>query len=174
MTDIHQAHSQGAFRRSAMAWNVFQQSGRGGAAAAGTGAYKMPGWDQVDGAAPAAGRSAASRLARLRRLAWLLDASLRVPGTQFRFGLESLVGLVPLGGDLVMAGVSLYIVREAWALGAPAPILTRMLANVAADAVVGGVPVLGDVFDAAFKANLRNIALLEKYLEGQAGRGTGR
>lgn len=152
--------------------NMFQQVGQGSATGKGARAFKMPDRDAPGGAAHVAGRSVASRIARLRRLAWLLDASLRVPGTRFRFGLESLVGLVPLGGDLVMAGVSLYIVHEAYALGAPTPLLGRMLANVAVDTVVGGIPVLGDVFDATFKANLRNIALLEQYFaEQDRGRG---
>lgn len=149
----------------------FQAAGQGAATGADARAFKIPDGHGPDGSAQVSGRSAASRIARLRRLAWLLDASLRVPGTRFRFGLESLVGLVPVGGDLLMAGVSLYIVHEAWALGAPAPILGRMLANVAADTLVGGIPVLGDVFDATFKANLRNITLLEQFLEGRAGCG---
>ena len=107
---------------------------------------------------------AAARLARLRRLAWLLDASFRLPGTRFRFGLNGLLGLAPVAGDALLGLVSLYIVWEARRLGAPSPLLARMLGNVAVEVVGGSVPVLGDVFDMAFKANLRNLDLLERWL----------
>ncbi len=105
-----------------------------------------------------------ARLAALRRLAWLLDGAMRLPGTKFRFGLNSLIGLAPVAGDAVLAMVSLYIVWEARRLGVPNAILARMLANVAIEAGAGAVPVLGDLFDVAFKANLRNLDLVETYL----------
>lgn len=106
----------------------------------------------------------AARLARLRRLAWLLDGAMRVPFTRFRFGLNSVLGLAPWAGDTVLALFSLYIVHEAWAMGVPRPVLARMLGNVAIEAAGGAVPVLGDLFDVAFKANLRNLALIERHL----------
>ena len=109
---------------------------------------------------------AAARLARLRKLAWFLDAQFGLPGTRFRFGINSLVGLAPAMGDMLMGVVSLYIVNEARRMGAPPALLGRMLANVAVEVVGGAVPLLGDLFDMAFKANLRNIALLEAWLQG--------
>ncbi len=108
---------------------------------------------------------AAARLARLRRLAWFLDAQFGLPGTRFRFGINSLVGLAPAMGDIVMGLVSLYIVNEARSMGAPPALLGRMLVNVAVEVVGGAVPLLGDLFDVVFKANLRNIALLEDWIQ---------
>jgi hypothetical protein len=108
-----------------------------------------------------------TRLKRLRRLAWLIDGVFSLPGTRFRFGLNSIVGLVPVGGDAILGAVSLYIVYEAMQLGVPAPQLARMLANVALEVAGGSVPVLGDVFDMALKANLRNLAIIERHLGTQ-------
>ncbi len=90
-----------------------------------------------------------------------------MPGTRFRFGLDSIFGLAPVAGDAAMAAVSLYIVWEARRMGAPPALVTRMLGNVALDAAGGAIPVLGDLFDATFKANLRNLALLEDWLAGR-------
>ena len=105
-----------------------------------------------------------ARLKRLRRLAWMIDGVFSLPGTRFRFGLNSIVGLVPVGGDAILGAISLYIVYEAMQLGVPAPLLARMLANVALEVAGGSVPVLGDVFDMALKANLRNLAIIEQHL----------
>jgi hypothetical protein len=109
----------------------------------------------------AAPLSQAARLTRLRRLAWLIDAAFRVPGTRFRFGLNSLIGLTPAAGDALLAAVSLYIVWEARALGVPRPKLMKMLANVGVETLAGTVPIVGDLFDMTFKANLRNLAIIE-------------
>ena len=106
----------------------------------------------------------ATRLARLRWLARLMDAQFGLPGTRFRFGVDALIGLAPGVGDALTGLLSLYVVWEARKLGAPPPLLARMLGNVAIEVVGGAVPVLGDLFDAAFKANLRNVALLEDWL----------
>jgi hypothetical protein len=103
------------------------------------------------------------RLRRLRRIAWVIDAALRLPGTRFRFGLNSLIGLPPGVGDAAMAVTSLYFVFEAVRLGAPRGILFRMLGNIAIEAVLGAVPLIGDLLDVAWKANLRNIELLERH-----------
>jgi len=108
-----------------------------------------------------------ARLKRLRRLAWLIDGVFSLPGTRFRFGLNSIVGLVPVGGDAILGAVSLYIVFEAMQLGVPAPQLARMLANVALEVAGGSVPILGDVFDMALKANLRNLAIIERHMGTQ-------
>ncbi|MGH7612601.1 MAG: DUF4112 domain-containing protein [Gemmatimonadales bacterium] len=105
-----------------------------------------------------------SRLARLHRLARLSDAAIRIPGTRIEVGLDPLFGLVPGIGDAVGAGVATYIVFEAARSGAPRSVLLRMLGNVGIDALVGAFPVAGDLFDAAWKANLKNVDLLERHL----------
>lgn len=110
---------------------------------------------------------AVSRIARLRRMAWLLDAQFGLPGTRFRFGVNSLLGLWPVAGDALLGLVSLYIVWEARRLGAPKALLGQMLLNVIIEVVGGAMPVLGDLFDMAFKANLRNLALLERWAQTQ-------
>ncbi len=104
------------------------------------------------------------RLDRLRRVAQLYDAGIRVPGTQFRIGLDPLIGLVPGLGDLIGAGVALWVVLEAADLGASGFVLLRMLLNVAIDTFGGMLPVAGDLFDAVWKANLKNVQLLERHL----------
>jgi len=103
-----------------------------------------------------------NRVGRLRRLSYLLDNSIPIPGTPFRIGLDSIIGLVPGVGDLVGGAFSLYIILEAAKLGAPGALLARMGWNVAIDVLVGAVPFLGDLFDAGWKANMRNLALLER------------
>jgi hypothetical protein len=100
------------------------------------------------------------RLARLRFLARLMDSAVAIPGTNIRFGLDSIIGLIPGAGDALSAGVSLYIVYEAAQLGATRKQLTMMLGNIALDTLAGSVPVLGDVFDLTFKANIRNLRML--------------
>ena len=109
-----------------------------------------------------------SRLERLRRLGYLLDNSIAVPGTGYRIGLEALIGLVPGLGDLVGGGFSAWIVLQAARLGAPPSLLARMGWNLLVDVTVGAIPLLGDLFDAGYKANMRNIALLERHVEGPA------
>ena len=108
-----------------------------------------------------------ARLKRLRRPAWLIDAAMRIPGTRFRFGLNSLLGLPPAIGDLTLAAVSLYFVHQASRFGLPRDKLRRMFGNVAIEALLGAVPVLGDLLDVVFKANLRNLAVLEEHLSQQ-------
>jgi hypothetical protein len=107
------------------------------------------------------------RLARLEALAKLLDVAFILPGTKFRYGIDGLIGLIPVVGDIITTAISLWLVREARALGAPWHITARMLANVAMDGVVGIVPVAGDVFDVMFRANVRNIRLLRRWMEKQ-------
>ena len=124
---------------------------------------KMPRGKPIDAA------DRARRLARIRRLAWLLDAAVKLPGTKFRFGLNSVIGLAPAAGDAAMTAVSLYIVYEAYQIGLPPAQLAKMLGNVAIEAVAGSVPVLGDLFDATFKANMRNIALIDAHTAATTG-----
>jgi hypothetical protein len=104
-------------------------------------------------------------LARARALTRMLDSAARIPGTKIRFGLDPLLGVIPGLGDVAGAALSGYLVLLAQRLGAPRAVVLRMLANVAADTVGGTVPVLGDVFDVAFKSSSRNLALLERTLQ---------
>lgn len=103
-------------------------------------------------------------LARVRTLTKLLDSAGRVPGTGIRFGLDPVLGLIPGLGDVAGAALSAYMVMLAGRAGASRATIVRMIANVAVDAVGGTVPILGDAFDVAFKANTRNLALLERTL----------
>jgi Domain of unknown function (DUF4112) len=102
---------------------------------------------------------------RLARLAWLLDSSIPIPGTRFSIGLEALIGLIPFLGDLVGVLVSSYILGEAARLGASRSVLARMAFNIALEGLVGLIPFAGDVFDAAWKANQRNVRLLDAWLD---------
>lgn len=104
------------------------------------------------------------RFQRLQRLARLLDSEFRLPGTRWRIGLDPLIGLVPGIGDAASAGISLWLIAEAGRLGVPSGTLLKMLLNLLVDTTAGSIPVLGDVFDAGYKANLRNLALLERAL----------
>jgi hypothetical protein len=103
-------------------------------------------------------------LARLRSLTHLLDNAIGIPGTPFRIGLDPLIGLLPGGGDLVGALFSVYIVLEAMQFGVPRATLTQMVVNLVLDAAVGLFPGLGDLLDVAWKANSRNLALLEAHI----------
>jgi hypothetical protein len=116
------------------------------------------------------GLTRAQRIARIDALATLMDTAFVVPGTQFRFGLDALIGLVPGIGDAISTAISLFVVSEARALGAPTWLIARMIGNVALDGVVGAVPLVGDVFDVAFRANRRNMALLRDHLDQVEGR----
>lgn len=104
-------------------------------------------------------------LRRLDALSYLLDNSIPVPGTKARFGVDAVIGLIPGFGDAAGAVMSAYIVVQAARLGAPVPSLLRMLLNVGIEALFGAVPFLGDLFDAAFKSNARNVAILRSELE---------
>ena len=85
-----------------------------------------------------------------------------MPGTSIRYGIDGLIGLIPVVGDIITTAISLWIVREARALGAPRHLVARMLANVAFDGVVGLVPLAGDAFDVMFRANIRNLRMLRR------------
>ena len=110
----------------------------------------------------------ADPLARARTLARLLDSAVRVPGTGLRFGADAVIGLIPGLGDIGGAALAGYLVILAQRLGVPRAVVLRMLANVAVDTLGGTVPLIGDLFDVAFKSNLRNVALLERALERPA------
>ena len=115
-------------------------------------------------------RTREERIARIEALATLLDTALVIPGTNFRFGLDALIGLVPGIGDAVTTAVSLWLVKEARALGAPAHLIVRMLGNIVIDGAVGAVPLLGDAFDLVWKSNRRNLHLLRGHLESEKSR----
>ena len=102
---------------------------------------------------------------RLRFVAWLLDSSIPIPGTRLTIGLDAIVGLVPFIGDLIGVLASSYILAEANRLGVGRAILARMAFNVALEGVIGIVPLIGDAFDAAWKANLKNVRLLDAWAE---------
>jgi hypothetical protein len=121
-----------------------------------------------DSAVPApAAPEADPRVRQVRRLAYLLDNSIPLPGG-FRVGLDALIGLVPGIGDTAGAVLSAYVLAAAHRLGAPRSVLLRMAANVAIETVVGAVPFVGDLFDAGWKANARNVRILDAYLERPA------
>jgi hypothetical protein len=119
---------------------------------------RRPDWAHLDDA----GRQAV--LQRLERLAYWLDDRFAVPGTRFRVGLDGLVGLVPGIGDLATNSLTAYIVYQAWRLGVPTSVLLRMLANLGVDTAVGIVPLIGDLLDMGYKANRRNVRLLQRHL----------
>ncbi len=107
------------------------------------------------------------RLARLEALAKLLDIAFILPGTKIRYGIDGIIRLIPVVGDLLATAFALWLVREARALGAPWHVTARMLGNVAVDGVVGMVPVAGDAFDVLFRANMRNVRLLRRWMDKQ-------
>lgn len=104
-----------------------------------------------------------ARLRELGRLAWLLDARFRIPGTDWRIGLDALLGALPAIGDTLPALAGAWIIVRSAQLGVPRTTLARMVANLLIDTVAGSVPLIGDIFDVAFKANLRNLDLLHAH-----------
>lgn len=104
----------------------------------------------------------------LERLADFLDSRYRIPGTNIRFGADFLIGLVPYAGDLVTFGISSVLVLAMAREGASGKVLAKMIGNILLDATVGTIPIVGDLFDLGYKANLRNLKLLrEHYEEGK-------
>lgn len=106
----------------------------------------------------------AARFERLERLSGQLDSVFRIPGTRFRVGYDAIAGLVPGLGDAVAMLPAAWIVIESYRMGLPAHKLARQGINVAVDTTVGSIPVLGSVFDAWFKSNLRNVDILRAHL----------
>jgi hypothetical protein len=109
--------------------------------------------------------SHAERLARVTRLARLMDAAIAIPGTRIRLGADAMLGLAPGVGDLIAKIASAYILYEAHQMGLPKHKLLRMGGNVLVDLVFGSVPVAGDVFDVFWRANMRNIKILRDHVE---------
>ncbi|SHE86274.1 protein of unknown function [Cnuella takakiae] len=107
-------------------------------------------------------------LGKVRRLAKLMDAQFSIPGTQFRFGLDGILGLIPGVGDLGTFAVSGYMLMIMAQNGASGFVLARMTLNILLDTLIGSIPLIGDLFDFAFKANTRNLRLMEEhYAEGR-------
>jgi hypothetical protein len=106
----------------------------------------------------------AQSLRRVDRLAWLLDNAIVVPGLGRQIGIDALLGVVPIVGDVASSALGSWILFEAWRLGAPARVIAKMLGNLAIDTGIGAIPLAGDVFDAAWKANRRNAELLRDWL----------
>lgn len=105
----------------------------------------------------------------MRDLARLLDEAIRIPGTNIRIGLDAILGLLPGGGDVAGGLFSAIIMLQAARVGAPTAVLARMLGNVVIDTAVGSIPLIGDVFDFAWRANSKNVRLLESWRERPAG-----
>jgi hypothetical protein len=105
------------------------------------------------------------QLTRLRNLSNLWDQALGIPGTKWRLGLESLIGLIPIGGDWIGLIMSSYILFHAVKFNLPRSVMVRMILNILVDAIVGSVPLLGDLFDTTWKANTKNVNLLENHLQ---------
>ena len=104
----------------------------------------------------------------LERIALLMDKSIRIPGTEIRFGLDPIIGLfLPVAGDAIGAIVSAYIVIVSVRYGLPKVVISRMVFNIAADFVVGSIPFVGDAADFVWKVNTRNLRLLNKYASGK-------
>ena len=106
-----------------------------------------------------------SKLKRLRRVSKILDNAIAIPGTKISFGLDPILGLIPGGGDTITGGIAAYIVVEAARMGIPREILGKMVSNIVIDSFAGTVPVVGDLFDLGWKANVKNLELLEKHLD---------
>ena len=116
-------------------------------------------------------------MARLEAVGRLMDGAFVLPGTNIRLGLDAVIGLVPVAGDVISGLVSSYLIWEAKRLGASKILLARMAGNVAIDTVVGAIPFAGDIFDVAYRSNMKNIALLKRHvakngLGGANGPGT--
>lgn len=117
-------------------------------------------WDDGNRQAFTEGAERLRRIRRLSGIARLMDTAIGIPGTRIRFGADSVFGLIPVIGDAGGALVGLYIVNEARRLGLPPAKLIQMLGNVAADSVLGSVPLAGDVFDLFFKSHRRNVQMI--------------
>jgi hypothetical protein len=109
------------------------------------------------------------QLAGLRSLAKLMDTALTIPGTNVRFGLDALLGLLPVIGDLISSAIGSYIIMAAAQMGASRAVVWRMMLNQTIDLIVGSVPIVGDILDIGWKANVMNVNLLERALNDPEG-----
>ena len=157
-------NSRGAFRNATPRGPIIDQDGRE-IRPEGSGGFQFE--FGSSSANPFGNLTREQRLARLDALSKLLDMAFILPGTNIRYGIDGLIGLIPVVGDIITTAISLWVVREARALGAPWHLTTRMLGNVALDGVVGLVPLAGDAFDVMFRANVRNVRMLKRWLDKQ-------
>lgn len=111
------------------------------------------------------GSDAAAVRQRIEALERVLERSVKVPGVNLPVGLDALLGLVPIAGDLIAAGLGLYLVWEARNLGMSKWQRSRMIANIGFDTLLGSVPVAGDLFDFLFRSNSRNLKIVRKHLD---------
>src|SRR6201995_2287965 len=158
--------SRAGFRRAEAHGPIIDQDGREVPPESLRDGFREFGFD-FGPANPFGNLSREQRLARLEAVAKLLDVAFILPGTKIRYGIDGIIGLIPVVGDIIATALSLWLVREARALGAPWYVTARMLANVAFQGVVGVVPVAGDAIDVLFRANMRNARLLRRWLETQ-------
>jgi Domain of unknown function (DUF4112) len=160
--------SRAKFRGAEARGPIIDQEGREIPAESLGGQFQAFRFDFGNGAAnPFGNLTREQRLARLDAIAKLLDIAFIVPGTKIRYGIDGIIGLIPVVGDIIATALSLWLVREARALGAPWHVTARMLGNVALDGVVGMVPLAGDAFDVMFRANIRNVRLLRRWMDKQ-------
>ena len=104
-------------------------------------------------------------LRKVRKIAKILDTAIGIPGTKFRIGLDPILGLIPGGGDLITACISGYTIYLAARCGLERPQIYKMIKNIAIETIIGSIPIAGDIFDAYFKANIRNLEILEKHID---------
>ena len=102
------------------------------------------------------------KLSRLKRLSEKLDNSITIPGTERKIGIDPIIGLIPGGGDLVGGIISIYVMHSGIKMGVSRKTIIRMFVNIALEFVIGCIPILGDLFDATWKSNQRNVKLIEK------------
>jgi hypothetical protein len=113
-------------------------------------------------------------MARVAMVARFMDALFVIPGTRIGLGFDAILGLVPVAGDLLAQAIATYIIWEAHQLGVGKLTLMRMLGNTLIDTVIGSIPIAGDAFDVAFRANMKNLRLLQRHLEKQGYRPKGK
>ena len=106
-------------------------------------------------------------LNRIRRISRLMDTAFRIPGIGLKIGWDPILGLIPGAGDLIATAISAYIIFLAARFRLPRGVLGMMVFNIGLEAIVGTIPLLGDIFDAFYKSNVRNLELLETYLQRQ-------
>ena len=114
---------------------------------------------------PSLGSDAAAVRQRIEAMEKLLERSLTIPGTKIPIGLDALAGLIPVAGDLITAAMGAWMIWEAKNLGLPKWQLWRMAANVGFDTAIGAIPVVGDVFDFAFRSNSKNLRIIQRHLD---------
>jgi Domain of unknown function (DUF4112) len=121
--------------------------------------------DQIAAQMPGLGRDPHSVRQRVEALELFLERAFVIPGTKIPFGLDSVIGLVPVLGDLITAVMGAYMVWEARNLGMSKWALTRMAANVGIDTAIGAIPLLGDLFDFVWRSNSKNLRIIKKHLD---------